>query len=347
MDDTRTRVALLHGAGYVGGELIRLLLGHPVVDLRVVTSRTFADEPVWRSHPSLRGSTELTFSSGDDLDVEQIDAVLIAAEHGKGAAQAIRLLDAGFDGFIVDLSADFRFQDASAYDRWFGFAHPAPELLASYIYGLPEINAPYPDGTRRIANPGCFATAIALSLLPAASNLDQLDATVTALTGASGSGARPKETTHFPTREGNVRAYKVLTHQHLPEVQQILGEGARISFVPVSGPWTRGIWGTAQISLPNGVTTDDVGSWYDAAYRDKPFVRLWPDALPELRYAVNTPFCDVGWMVRDDRLIVAFAIDNLLKGAASQAVHNLNLLLGLPETTGLIASPQPPVAEVL
>ncbi len=347
MDDRRFDVALLHGAGYVGGELIRLLLGHPRIDLHVVTSRTFEGEPVWKAHPSLRGSTELAFSSGDDLDAQQIDAVLIAAEHGKGAEQVLALLDAGFDGLIVDLSADFRFQDAAAYDTWFGFEHPAPELLPTFVYGLPEVNLPYPAGARRIANPGCFATGIALSLLPVASNLDSLDVAVTALTGASGSGARPKETTHFPTREGNVRAYKVLTHQHLPEVQQILGENARISFIPVSGPWTRGIWGTAQIALPDGVTADDVSLWYDAVYHDKPFVRLWPDVLPELRYAVDTPFCDIGWMVRDGRLIVAFAIDNLLKGAASQAVHNLNLLLGLPETTGLIAQPQQPLENIV
>jgi len=347
MDGTRYNVALLHGAGYVGGELIRLLLTHPAADLQFVTSRTFAGEPLWKAHPSLRGETGLKFSSGDDSDLSGVDAVLIAAEHGQGAEQALKLFDAGFDGFVVDLSADFRFQDASVYDRWFGFAHPAPDLLTSYIYGLPEVNAPYPPDARRIANPGCFATGIALSLLPPARHLDTLDVVVMAMTGASGSGARPKATTHFPTREGNVRAYKVLTHQHLPEVQQLLGDKAKISFIPVSGPWTRGIWGTAQIALPDGVVADDVGSWYEAAYHDKPFVRLWPGELPELRYAVHTPFCDIGWMVADGRLVIAFAMDNLLKGAASQAIHNLNLLFGLPETTGLIARPTQPVAEII
>lgn len=346
MDDTRHTVALLHGAGYVGGELIRLLLTHPLFDLQYVTSRTFAGEPLWKAHPFLRGETELAFSSGHDSDLTGVDAVLIAAEHGQGAEQALKLFKAGFDGYVVDLSADFRFQDASVYDQWFGFAHPAPELLSSYVYGLPEVNAPYPHGTRRIANPGCFATGIALSLLPPARHLDRLDVTVTALTGASGSGARPKATTHFPTREGNVRAYKVLSHQHLPEVQQLLGRQATISFIPVSGPWTRGIWGTAQIFLPEGIGADDVASWYDGAYQEKPFIRLWPGELPELRYAVNTPFCDIGWMVADRRLVIAFAMDNLLKGAASQAIHNLNLLLGLPETTGLISRPPLPVAEM-
>lgn len=339
------RVALLHGAGYVGGELIRLLLRHPHVELVAVTSRSFAAQPVWQAHPAMRGETDLTFVSHDELDLDGIDAILIAAEHGKGAAQAAALIEAGYGGFIVDLSADFRFQDAAAYDRWFGFTHPAPELISSYVYGLPEMNAPYPPGTRRVANPGCFATGIALSLMPLARNLDTLDVAVTALTGASGSGARPKETTHFPTREGNVRAYKVLRHQHMPEVQQVLGPNAHVSFIPVSGPWTRGIWGTAQILLPEDVTADDVRKWYESTYDDKPFVRLWPDALPELRFAVHTPFCDIGWMVQGLHLVVAFAIDNLLKGAASQAIHNLNMLLGLSETAGLIPNDPRTVVE--
>ncbi len=339
------RAALLHGAGYVGGELIRLLLGHPNVEPAAVTSRSFAGQPIWKAHPALRGETNLTFVAHDELDVADIDAVFIAAEHGRGAAQALALLNAGYDGLIVDLSADFRFPDAATYDKWFGFTHPAPELISSYVYGLPEMNAPYPPGTRRIANPGCFATGIALSLMPLARHLDALDVAVTALTGASGSGARPKETTHFPTREGNVRAYKVLQHQHMPEVQQILGPDAHVSFIPVSGPWTRGIWGTAQIRLPGDVTAADVGAWYESAYGEKPFVRLWPDALPELRYAVHTPFCDIGWMVQGRQLVIAFAMDNLLKGAASQAIHNLNLLLGLPETSGLIPAPPRTMAE--
>ena len=339
METLTYRVAVLHGAGYVGGELVRLLLGHPNVELSAVTSRTFAGQPIWRTHPTLRGETEMAFVDPDEIDLDSVDAVLIAAEHGKGAAQAVALLEAGYEGLIVDLSADFRFQDADAYEQWFGFTHPAPDLIPTYVYGLPELNAPYPAGTRRIANPGCFATGIALSLMPLARNLDALDVAVTALTGASGSGARPKETTHFPTRDGNVRAYKVLRHQHMPEVQQVLGPDAQVSFIPVSGPWTRGIWGTAQIRLPEDVTSADVRAWYETAYGDRPFVRLWLDALPELRFAVNTPFCDIGWMMLGPRLVIAFAMDNLLKGAASQAVHNLNLLLGLPETVGLISKP--------
>ena len=328
------KVGLLHGAGYAGGELIRLLTAHPLVELASVTSRTFADQPVWAAHPHLRGQADLAFSS--EIDACDLDAVLVAAEHGQGAQAVLGLLETGFDGAIVDLSADFRFRDPALYETWFGFSHPAPDLLDQFAYGLPEVVAPYT--TRYVANPGCFATALSLALWALTEHLPDLQASVTALTGASGSGTRPRTTTHFPTRDGNVRAYKVLAHQHLPEVEAVLGKHADVAFTPASGPWTRGIWGTAHIVLPDGVTADDVAGWYQSAYADAPCVRLWP-SLPELRYAVHTPYCDLGWSVQGRHLIVGFAIDNLLKGAASQAVQNLNLVLGLPQVTGLVASP--------
>ena len=157
-------------------------------------------------------------------------------------------------------------------------------------------------------------------------------------TGASGSGASPKPTTHYPTREGNVRAYKVLRHQHLAEIKQLLGEQHHLAFTPVSGPWVRGIWGTARLRLPADVDGAQVASWFLDAYEGRPLVRCSADTLPELRYVVGTPFCDIGWVVEGEDLIVGFAIDNLLKGAASQAVQNLNLISGLPETAGLIPS---------
>lgn len=330
------RIALLHGAGYTGGELIRLLLTHPGTRLNVVTSRAYTGKPVWCAHPHLRGQLDLVFSDPDEFDPAETDIIFIAAEHGKSAGLAAKLFEDGFDGLLIDLSADFRLGNASLYKQWFDFAHPAPNLLASFVYGLPEICTPYPPGTKRIANPGCFATGISLALWPVTRHMEAVDAFVTAWTGASGSGARPKATTHFPTRDGNVRAYKVLSHQHLPEIKQVLEQDTEIRFVPVSGPWTRGIWGVADIPLPAGTAAADVEQWYTEAYADCPFVRLYADGLPELRFAVHSPFCDIGWIVRDGRLLVGFAEDNLIKGAAGQAIQNLNLLLGLPETTGLL-----------
>ncbi|MEM6784099.1 MAG: N-acetyl-gamma-glutamyl-phosphate reductase [Bacteroidota bacterium] len=342
--DPPIRVAILHGAGYAGGELLRLLLGHPHAEAVAVTSRSQAGKPVWTAHLALRGQTDLAFLAPDGLDPGAFDAAFVAAEHGQGAAAVVALRENGFAGPIVDLSADHRFGDPAIYPDWFGFQHPAPDHLAEAAYGLVEVHAPYPPGTRLVANPGCFATGLALALHPLAQHLGTNDggafeAHVTALTGASGSGTRPKATTHFPTRSGNVRAYKVLRHQHLPEVEAALGiEAGRIHFVPTSGPWTRGIWGTAHATLPDGVTEDAVVGWYEAAYADKPLVRFEAGALPELLPVVGTPFCDLGVVVRGRHLVVGFALDNLLKGAAGQAIQNLNLVCGLPETAGLLAT---------
>ncbi len=331
-------IGILHAGGYVGRELIRLLLHHPAARLAAVTSRTFAGQPIGAAHPSLRGDSDLVFSHPDALDAVALDAVMVTAEHGRSAPLVQGLLNAGYDGAIVDLSADFRFPDSGLYERWFGMTHPAPELLEGFRYGLVETCAPYPAGTKWVANPGCFATGVALALWPLARALPSLEVSVTALTGASGSGIRPKATTHFPTRDSNVRAYKVLAHQHLPEIQQSLGSHANVAFVPVSGPWTRGIWGTAHIALPPDTGSDDVAAWYQHAYASAGCTRLWPDTLPELRYAAGTPYCDIGWVVEGRHLVVGFALDNLLKGAASQAVQNLNLLMGWPDTAGLVAN---------
>ncbi len=337
------KVAILHGAGYAGGELIRLLLQHPHFELVAVTSRSFAGKPLAAAHPKLRGLTTLEFTTNDALDYSQVDALFIAAEHGQSAAISKQLLEANYAGKIVDLSADFRLRKVEMYNTWYGFDHPAPDLLDAFVYGMAEVVAPYPDNTRYIANPGCFATGISLALWPALQALGPSDVTITALTGASGSGATPKPTTHYPTREGNVRAYKVLRHQHLGEIYQLLGNDNHLAFTPVSGPWVRGIWGTARIKLPENITAETVQDWYQAAYAGRPLVRLWPDALPELRYTADTPFCDIGWMVEGRDLVVGFAIDNLLKGAASQAVQNLNLISNLPETLGLL--PEPATSE--
>ena len=326
------RIAILHGGGYVGRELIRLVLQHPIAEIACVTSRTYADQPLHVAHPMLRGHSALRFTDPGNLDVSQVDAVLVAAEHGKGARTVAQLVDAGFDGPIVDLSADFRYRDLDVYERLFAIQHPAPYLSKSFTYGVPEVFAPYP--TKHVANPGCFATGLLLSLWPLDQHLGALRAAITAITGASGSGTLPKSTTHFPEREGNVRAYKVLNHQHLPEVTQFLNKDTDISMVPVSGPWTRGIWGAIHVNI--GVDEGTVATWFEAAYGRAACVRLWPGALPELHYAAYTPYCDIGWVARDGHLVIGFALDNLLKGAASQAIQNLNLHLGWPETVGLL-----------
>ena len=333
------RVALLHGAGYAGGELIRILLNHPSLSLQAATSRSFAGNPIWHAHPHLKGQTDLVFSDPKDVNPHEFEGLLVSGEHGQSASLLAGIIRDGYEGCAVDLSADFRLKTAEDYLKWYKFDHPHPDLLDQFVYGMPEIRSPYPTGTRFIANPGCFATGIGLSIWPLSLHLPPTNLAITALTGASGSGARPKATTHYPTRDGNVRAYKVLSHQHLGEINYAQRHTHTLSFVPVSGPWTRGIWGTVQAALPSSVSESDVHNWYHTAYDAHSLVRLWPNALPELRVAARTPFADIGWIIKDHQLVVGFAIDNLLKGAASQAVQNLNILFGLPDTLGLTPTP--------
>ena len=327
-------VALLHGAGYVGGTLVRLLHAHSGVHLQAVTSRTFAGQPLHAAHPALRGITDLTFTAPDAFDPADADAIVVAAEHGRGMAVVAALLQQGYAGAIVDMSADFRFRDAATYATWYDTPHTAPALLEQFAYGLPELQAPY--ATPYVANPGCFATGLRLALAPLAAHVPALQVSATALTGASGSGATPSATTHFPTRSGNVRAYRTFRHRHLPEVLQGLGRAVDLAFAPASGPWTHGIWGTQHVHTPSGLSEETLTAWFEAAYAEAPLIRQYPGQLPELQPVVGSPFCDIGWVVEDGHVAIGFALDNLMKGAASQAIQNLNLLLELPETAGLL-----------
>jgi len=326
------RTAVLHGSGYVGRELIRLILRHPHVSLTSVTSRTYANAPLYIAHPALRGQQNIQFTSATEFDPSGIDLIFVAAEHGKGAASVKTLIEHGYTGSIIDMSSDFRFTNVSEFESLFKVKHPAPELIPSFSYGQPELFAPY--STSYIANPGCFATGMLLAIWPLHLNCSAANISITALTGASGSGIRPKKTTHFPERDGNVRAYKVLEHQHLSEIIQFLNPDFFISMVPVSGPWTRGIWGTVQINTT--AKKSEVIRWFEEAYSHHNLIRLWPDTLPELQHVIGSPYCDLGWVMRENHLVIGFAIDNMLRGAASQAIQNMNLLMNLPIETGLV-----------
>ncbi|MCY4158321.1 MAG: N-acetyl-gamma-glutamyl-phosphate reductase [Bacteroidetes bacterium] len=326
------QTAVLHGSGYVGRELIRLLLQHPKASLNSVTSRTYSNSPLYVAHPSLRDQQNIQFTSVTEFEFSGIDVIFVAAEHGKGAASVRTLIENGYPGCIIDMSSDFRFTDVSQFESLFKVDHPAPELITEFSYGQPELFAPY--STRYIANPGCFATGMLLAVWPLHLNCDKANLSITALTGASGSGIRPKQTTHFPERDGNIRAYKVLEHQHLQEIIQFINPGLSIAMVPVSGPWTRGIWGTVQLNTP--AEQSEIARWFENVYSHHSLVRLWPDTLPELQYSVGSPYCDLGWVVQGNHLVIGFAIDNMLRGAASQAIQNMNLLMNLPVETGLV-----------
>ncbi len=334
---TKAKVGVWGGAGYTGGELLRLLSAHPGVELSQIASRSHAGEAVTKPHPHLRSLAGVKFAA--DLDFKALDAVLLAGGHGEAMKWLPGVLAGGSTLKVVDLSADFRLKDPAQYPVWYGQAHSAPALLADFVYGLPELDAAAVKKATRIANPGCFATAVALALGPLAKAGIGGKAQVTAVTGSSGSGASPSATTHHPSREGNLKAYKPLAHQHVPEIEAFLAKLAgkpsfELAMVPVSGPFVRGIYAICHVEVPESA---DLGALYAAAYAGKPFVRL-VDAPPELKAVTGTNHCDLHVARKGGDAVIIAALDNLVKGAAGQAVQNLNLMLGLGETLGLEAA---------
>jgi len=336
---------ILGAAGYGGGELLRLLAGHPAVVSVQALSKSHAGKPLWSAHPNLRGFVPGAFLAEADWPALAEDGAVVvfsAQPHGM-LARELEALEAAWAGAglaervtLIDLSGDFRLKDPAAFAAAYGQAHPAPARLGDFVYGLSEWNASALRGARRIANPGCFATAVQLALLPLA-GLDLGFVAVSGVTGSSGSGALPRETTHHPTRAGDFRAYKPLAHQHQAEIAASLaGRGATfdLGFVPHSAPLVRGIFVTAQFQLPEGVTVTDLTGRFERAYAAAPFVRLG-EGSPCLNAVNGSNACDLGFAVEGRQAVVFAALDNLLKGMAGQAVQNMNLALGLDETVGL------------
>ena len=319
-------VLILGASGYGGGELLRWLSGHPAVGSLRGTARSHAGRPFHAQHPNLRGLVEGTFEAEPDweaLAACPAPVLFSALPHGELAKQwpafqaAWAQLDLADRLTVIDLSADFR-------------------LDPGWIYGLVDWQPERMQGAKRIANPGCFATALQLALLPLADWKPAFVA-VTAATGSSGSGAAPSDTTHHPTRANDFRAYKVLQHQHEAEVLRTLaaaGWTASLGFVPQSAPMVRGIFATAQFPLAPGLGPDALRLHVEGFYRDRPFVRV-VDGSPRVAATTGSAFADIGIAARNGHGVVMVALDNLGKGMAAQAVQNLSLALGLREDTGL------------
>ncbi|MCC6556765.1 MAG: N-acetyl-gamma-glutamyl-phosphate reductase [Phycisphaerae bacterium] len=341
----RFKAAILGGSGYGAAEIIRRLLIHPDVELVRVASIDYIGEPLGAAHPHLEGLTDLRFEKLEpEAAAEGVDVVLLGLPH-KVSATAVPRLVKGSQAKIVDLSGDFRLKDPASYERYYGAAHPCPELLAGAVYGLPELNRDAIRAARVIASPGCFATTIILGLLPLA-RAGLLDGPVdtVGITGSSGSGAAPQATTHHPVRAQNLRTYKPLQHQHIPEISETLtSAGARafgIHFVPVSAPLTRGIFATSFVEIDASIPPERVAEAFAAAYEGEPFVRRPRKRLPEVVAVSGSNYAEVGFEVgpiEDGRRTVACfsAIDNLIKGGAGQAIQSMNITLGLDEAATL------------
>jgi N-acetyl-gamma-glutamyl-phosphate/LysW-gamma-L-alpha-aminoadipyl-6-phosphate reductase len=342
MASKRFRAAVIGGSGYGAAELIRRLLAHPAVDLARVASIDFIGEPLSAVHPNLEGQTELTFEGLSPADAARgMDIVLLGLPHKVSAASAVAVMATG--ARVIDLSGDFRLRDPAAYEKYYGAKHPCPELLVEgrFVYGLPELNREAIRKSRYVASPGCFATTIELALLPLArAGLLGGGIEIVAITGSSGSGALPSATTHHAVRANNLRTYKPLEHQHVPEIAETLAQaGARdttLRFIPVSAPLSRGIFATCFAHVDAAVPARDVESLWARAYAGEPFVRVPGKRLPEVVAVKGTNYAEVGVAFGDVRgglrIVTCFAaIDNLIKGGAGQAIQSMNLMLGLDE----------------
>jgi len=332
------RVSILGATGYGGGELLRLLLSHPGVSVVHATSRSQSGTPVGRVHRNLLGLTDLEFSAPSVADLAaSSDVVIGALPHGASAETLGACLDAGLK--VVDLSGDFRLRTPALYQTYYKAAHPRPDLMDRAVYGCPEVAREAIRSAELVASPGCFATAINLSLLPMASSLVGR-VQVVGMTGSSGSGAEASEGTHHPTRAGTLRPYKVLSHQHVGEVaqlaQQLGATDMALDFTPVSAPLVRGILVVVTAALKESVNTATVERMFREFYASHPFVKVLTSREPECASIATTNFAEVrARATGDGRVHVVCAIDNLVKGGAGQAVQSLNLMLGLPERSGL------------
>ncbi len=312
------KVGILGAAGYTGGELIRLLQNHPETEIVFANSESNAGNPVSDVHEGLIGDTDLRFT--DQMPFEDIDIVFFCFGHGK-SEQFLKEHTIPTKVKIIDLAQDFRIKGNH-----------------DYVYGLPEINKEDIVRAQHVANPGCFATAIQLALLPAANlNLLKEDVAVNAITGSTGAGQKPGATTHFSWRNNNLSIYKAFTHQHLAEIRQSLSQvqgylDASIDFIPYRGDFARGIFCTAVIKTK--APAEDIVEAYKEFYRDAAFTH-YSDKAIDLKQVVNTNKALVHVDCFDGKVLVTSAIDNLLKGAVGQAVQNMNLMFGIDETAGL------------
>ena len=337
------KVGIVGGTGYTGVELLRLLAQHPQVEVVAITSRGDAGTPVAAMFPSLRGRIDLCFEDPAKARLSECDLVFFATPNGIAMQQAPALLDAGVR--VIDLAADFRIRDVAEWSKWYGMPHAAPEWVEKAVYGLPEVNRAAIRTARLVANPGCYPTAVQLGFLPLVESgvLARDGLIADAKSGVSGAGRKAEIGSLFAEAADNFKAYGVAGHRHLPEIRQglarIAGAAVGLTFVPHLTPLIRGIHATLYGRLVEDV---DLQALFEARYRDEPFVDVLPaGAHPETRSVRAANLCRlaVHRPQNGDTVVVLSVIDNLIKGAAGQAVQNMNLMLGLDECLGLCQLP--------
>jgi N-acetyl-gamma-glutamyl-phosphate reductase len=341
-----TKIGIIGGTGYTGVELIRLLVRHPQAEIMVITSRSESGRRVSEIFPSLRGVCELEYSKPDSKSFAECDVVFSATPNGIAMSMARELLDAGIR--LIDLAADFRIKDVAVWEHWYGMQHACPELIDEAVYGLPEINREAIRSARLVANPGCYPTAVTLGWLPllGAGLVDAMDLIADVKSGVSGAGRGANVGSLLTEAGDSFKAYGVSGHRHHPEILQNLtqlsGAPTELVFTPHLTPMIRGIHATLYAKLLPGQDVD-LQALYEAAYADEPFVDVMPaGSLPETRSVRGSNICRIAVYQNGQRVIVLSVIDNLVKGAAGQAVQNFNLIFAYDEMTGLDVVPLAP-----
>lgn len=333
------KIGIVGGTGYTGVELLRLLAQHPQARLNVITSRGDAGQRVSDMFPSLRGHVDMPFTDPAQADLKSCDVVFFATPNGIAMQQARELLDAGVR--VIDLAADFRIKDIAVWEKWYGMTHASPKLVAEAVYGLPEINRAQIKSARLVANPGCYPTAVQLGFMPLieAGVVDRLRLIADVKSGVSGAGRKAEMHILLAEAADNFKAYGASGHRHLPEVSQGLasmcGKPVGLTFMPHLTPMIRGIHATLYATLNADV---DLQQLFETRYAAEPFVDVLPKgAHPETRSVRGANTCRVAVHRPQggDTVVVLSVIDNLVKGAAGQAIQNMNLMFGCPETAGL------------
>ena len=333
------KIGIIGATGYTGSELLRLLVRHPQVQIHVVTSRTEQGNPVTSLFPNLRGYINHTFSAPDTALLDECDIVFFATPNGTAMTQVPALIQKGIK--VIDLSADFRLKDADLWAKWYGQTHTAAKLLEQAVYGLPELNRSAIKKAKLVANPGCYPTSVILSLIPLleAGMIDTKSIIADAKSGISGAGRKTGVSHLYAETSESFKAYSVPGHRHLPEICQALNtlavEPVELTFVPHLVPMVRGIHATVYAQMQSN---PDIQKLYEDRYRDEPFVDVLPaGSHPETRAVRGSNFCRLAVHVpqKGNTLVILSVIDNLVKGAAGQAIQNMNLMCGLDEIMGL------------
>lgn len=333
----KIKSAIFGGSGYGGGELLRILLFHPSVEITFVTADEHAGKLVSEVHRNLLGLTDLNFEKDPGHALDDIDIAFFALPHGHAMRIVPRL---NSNVRVIDLSGDFRISDPSVFKEYYQVDQTAPDLQKKFVYGLTETNRDAIASARLVANPGCFATATSLALAPLVkSGLLSGKIVADVKTGSSGSGAKPSPNTHHPRRTNSFYAYKPFIHQHIPEIRQALSSVAdfpnELVFMTHSLPVSRGIFASCYAEATVNLTNEDLRMMFDHFYNGAFFIRIM-EGSPDINWVKNTNFCDIACHSNGKQIVVFSAIDNLVKGAAGQAVQNMNLMFGFEETSGLI-----------